>query len=336
MEMNKLAEILDTEGFVLADGATGTELFARGLTSGDPPEQWNVIKQEPILDIHRTYIRAGSRLILTNTFGGTTYRLKLHNLQDQSYELNKCGAELAQQAASEVPQTIVVAGSIGPTGEILLPMGQMSYEEAVASFAIQARGLADGGADVFWIETMSDIDEVRAAVEGIRSVSDLPICATMTFDTKGRTMMGVTPQDAIRALTEIKLDAIGANCGNGTDEIEAVIALMHEISPETILIVKSNAGMPQWIKNELIYDGTPTVMAEYALRVRALGAKIIGGCCGSSSLHIAAMAEALGQPVDEDMVVQARGYIIPDAKTDGTAEEKPSRRRRRRKTTVKE
>jgi len=331
--MNKLTEVLNAEGCILADGAMGTELFARGLTSGDPPEEWNEHKSELVLDVHRTYVRAGSRLILTNTFGGTTFRLKLHRLQDKSYEFNKLGAALAQQAASEVPQTIIVAGSMGPTGEILQPMGNMAYEEAVDAFAVQAQGLADGGADVFWVETMSDIQEVQAAVAGIRRVSDLPICATMTFDTKGRTMMGVTPQDAIRSLSEMKVDAIGANCGNGTDEIESVIATMREIDSEMVLIVKSNAGIPQWVNDELIYDGTPAVMAEYATRVRALGASIIGGCCGCSSLHIAAMAEALGQPVDENMVVQARGYVVPDVnnKKNDDAGGAPRRRRRRKK-----
>jgi len=328
--VNKLNQILAEDGVLLTDGATGTELFARGLTSGDPPEQWNEIRPEPVLDVHRTYIKAGSRLILTNTFGGTTFRLKLHKLQDRSYDFNKLGAQLAQQAASEVPQEIIVAGSIGPTGEILTPMGEMEYEDAVKAFAIQAQGLADGGTDVFWIETMSDIDEVKAAVEGIRTVSDLPICAAMTFDTKGRTMMGVTPQDAIRALKEMGVAAVGANCGNGTDEIEAVITSMHEICPDTILIAKSNAGMPQWKGDELLYDGTPAVMAEYTKRVRALGARIIGGCCGSTPLHIAAMAEALGQPVDEDMVVQARGYLIQENPTTEPTKDKARRRRRRK------
>lgn len=323
---NLLAQLLEEEKVILTDGATGTQLFKLGLESGDPPEPWNVDYPERILSMHRGYIQAGSRLILTNSFGGTSFRLKLHHMQDRVYELNKAAAEVARIAADEVDHLVIVAGSIGPTGEILQPMGQMSYEEAVAAFAEQARGLTDGGADALWIETLSDLNEVKAAIEGCRSVSTLPICATMTFDTKGRTMMGVTPQEAIEKLTGWGVYALGANCGNGPDEIESVIDTMHQIMPEAILIAKSNAGIPQWINNELIYDGTPTVMAEYAQRVRALGASIIGGCCGSATEHIEAMGEALRQPLNPALAVEARGF-----KVEASAEANSSGRRRRRR-----
>ncbi|MDJ0752548.1 MAG: betaine--homocysteine S-methyltransferase [Ardenticatenaceae bacterium] len=323
---NLLAQLLEEEKVILTDGATGTQLFKLGLESGDPPEPWNVDYPERILSMHRGYIQAGSRLILTNSFGGTSFRLKLHNMQDRVYELNKAAAEVARIAADEVDHLVIVAGSIGPTGEILQPMGQMSYEEAVAAFAEQARGLTDGGADALWIETLSDLNEVKAAIEGCRSVSTLPICAAMTFDTKGRTMMGVTPHEAVEKLTGWGVFALGANCGNGPDEIESVIDTMHQIMPEAILIAKSNAGIPQWINNELIYDGTPAVMAEYAQRVRALGASIIGGCCGSAPEHIEAMGEALRQPFDPALAVEARGF-----KVEPSAEASSSGRRRRRR-----
>lgn len=327
--MNLLHQLLQTEPTIVIDGAMGTQLFARGLDNGDPPELWNTQHPERVQDVHEAYIRAGSRLILTNSFGGTRFRLKLHNLQEQAVALNKAAAEIGRAAADSAPHLVIVAGSIGPTGELLEPMGQMSYDAAVAAFAEQARGLAEGGADLFWIETMSDLGEVQAAVAGIRSVSDKPICATLTFDTRGRTMMGVTPQAAVTALTEWGVYAIGGNCGNGVEEIEGVIDQMRTAAPEAILIAKSNAGMPQWVNNELLYNGTPAVMAEYAHRVRGLGARIIGGCCGSGPEHIAAMSAALAERPAE-AVLEARGYQVP-ALEETAAEGDGERRRRRRK-----
>ncbi|MDA0241979.1 MAG: betaine--homocysteine S-methyltransferase [Chloroflexi bacterium] len=327
--MNLLHQLLQTEPTIVIDGAMGTQLFARGLDNGDPPEVWNTQYPERVQDVHEAYIRAGSRLILTNSFGGTRFRLKLHNLQEQAVALNKAAAEIGRAAADSAPHLVIVAGSIGPTGELLEPMGQMSYDAAVSAFAEQARGLAEGGVDLFWIETMSDLGEVQAAVAGIRSVSDKPICATLTFDTRGRTMMGVTPQAAVNALTEWGVYAIGGNCGNGVEEIEGVIDQMHTAAPEAILIAKSNAGMPQWVNNELLYNGTPAVMADYAHRVRGLGARIIGGCCGSGPEHIAAMSAALTERPAE-AVLEARGYQVP-AMPETAAEGDGERRRRRRK-----
>ena len=327
--MNLLHQLLQTEPTIVIDGAMGTQLFARGLDNGDPPEVWNTQYPERVQDVHEAYIRAGSRLILTNSFGGTRFRLKLHHLQEQAVALNKAAAEIGRAAADSAPHLVIVAGSIGPTGELLEPMGQMSYDAAVAAFAEQAQGLAEGGADLFWIETMSDLGEVQAAVAGIRSVSDKPICATLTFDTRGRTMMGVTPQAAVTALTEWGVYAIGGNCGNGVEEIEGVIDQMHTAAPEAILIAKSNAGMPQWVNNELLYNGTPAVMADYAHRVRGLGARIIGGCCGSGPEHIAAMSAALAERPAE-AVLEARGYQVPVLE-ETAAEGDGERRRRRRK-----
>jgi 5-methyltetrahydrofolate--homocysteine methyltransferase len=182
---------------------------------------------------------------------------------------------------------------MGPTGELFAPMGTMTFDEAKAAFAEQAAALDEGGVDILWIETMSDLKEVQAAVEGAKSVSDLPVAATMTFDTHGHTMMGVSPAKALDVLSSYGLVALGANCGNGPAEIEQVIETMHSLSPETILIAKSNAGIPHWVDEELHYDGTPEVMAEYTKRVYGLGAQLIGGCCGSSPAHIRAMAASI-------------------------------------------
>jgi methionine synthase I (cobalamin-dependent) len=296
--MNPLKMLLETGEPILLDGAMGTMLMDAGLEQGDPPEEWNVNHPDRVRAIHKGYIDAGSRVILTNTFGGTSFRLEMHNLQDRVVELNKAAATVARAEAEAAPHTVVVAGSMGPTGQIFEPMGTLTFDEAKAAFAEQAKGLAEGGVDVFWVETMSDLDEVRAAVEGARSVSDLPVVTTMSFDTHGHTMMGVSPQKALETLGALDIIAIGANCGTGSDELEEAIKTMREANPDVVLVAKANAGIPEVIPGgDIVYNGTPEVMAQYALNVRDLGVSLIGGCCGSSPEHIRAMAEALGSPV---------------------------------------
>ncbi|MFQ5401077.1 MAG: betaine--homocysteine S-methyltransferase [Anaerolineae bacterium] len=299
--MNKLKQLLESEPVLLLDGAMGTMLMEAGLEQGNPPEEWNVLHPDRVRVVHRVYIDAGSRIILTNTFGGTRFRLKLHNLQDRVHELNRAAAALARAEADAAAHPVVVGGSMGPTGELLEPMGSMTFTEAVDAFAEQAAALAEGGVDVLWIETMSDLNEVRAAVEGARFATSLPIAATMTFETRGHTMMGVSPIQALETLASLDLAAIGANCGNGPAEIEAVVHAMKQMNLDIPLIAKSNAGIPQWVGEELVYDGTPDVMAAYARRARALGATLVGACCGSTPAHIRAMAAALNGPVDSNL-----------------------------------
>jgi len=291
--MNKLVQLLQTSEYILADGATGTTLMGMGLTQGDPPEAWNMLHPDRIRKMHRQFIEAGSQIVLTNTFGGTRFRLKLHNLQDRVYELNKAAAELARAEADAAENLVVVGGSMGPSGEIMQPLGELAYEDAVQGFAEQARGLIDGGVDVLWIETMSDLKEVRAAAEGARQAGDIPLVITMTFDTNGYTMMGVSPVQALEAIKEYDPLAIGGNCGNGPGEIEGVIQNMVAVGLEVPLVAKSNAGMPVLVDGHPHYNATPDIMADYAIRVRNLGATIIGGCCGNSVEHIRSMAKAL-------------------------------------------
>lgn len=299
--MNPIQRLLQSEPYILLDGAMGTMLMAMGLEQGHPPEEWNSSFPDRVLGVHEGYIAAGSRLILTNTFGGTRFRLKLHNLDGRVAELNHAAAQLARRAADNASHLVVVAGSMGPTGELMEPMGTMTFDQAVEAFAEQAAALAEGGVDLLWVETMSDLEELRAAVQGARSVSDLPVAASMTFDTNRHTMMGVSPQQAVRALRELDLVAMGANCGNGPAEIEDVINAMIAEAPDLPLIAKSNAGIPRLVGgSELIYDGTPMVMAGYAHRVRALGAQLIGGCCGSTPDHLRAMSAALKGEVASD------------------------------------
>lgn len=296
--MNPLEKLLETGQPILLDGAMGTMLMNAGLEQGDPPEEWNVTHPDRIRAVHQGYIRAGSRVILTNSFGGTRFRLEMHNLQDRVLELNKAAAQNARVEADAAPHTVVVAGSMGPTGQLFEPMGTMTFEEAKVAFAEQAQGLVEGGVDVFWVETMSDLNEVKAAVEGARSVSDLPIVTTMSFDTHGHTMMGVSPVKALETLGALDVLAIGANCGTGSDELEVAVRSMREANPDVVLVAKANAGIPQVVAGgDIVYSGTPEVMAQYARNVRDLGVALIGGCCGSTPAHIRAMAEALGSLV---------------------------------------
>lgn len=291
--MANLDDLLTERDVLLVDGAMGTELFSRGLESGGAPELWNVEYPDRVRAVHDDYIAAGSDIVLTNSFGGTGFRLKLHRLHDRVVELNKAAAAVAREAADAADRPVLVAGSMGPTGELLEPMGTMTPDTCAAAFAEQAEGLTVGGADLLWIETMSHLDEVAAAIEGARSVSDLPICATMSFDTAGRTMMGVTGQAAVERITELGANAIGANCGNNLADTEAALAEMRTAAGDVLLISKANAGMPEWRGADLHYSGSPEVMAAHAVRQREAGVRIIGACCGSSPAHLAMMRKVL-------------------------------------------
>jgi 5-methyltetrahydrofolate--homocysteine methyltransferase len=292
--MDKLIQFLETHPVVVGDGAMGTMLQAAGLTTGGAPEEWNVARPEVIKGIYQGYVDAGSQIITTNSFGGTRYRLGRENLQDHVREFNLAAARLAREVADAAAHTVLVAGDIGPTGEIMAPLGTLEAADARSAFAEQATALAEGGVDFFLIETMSALDEVEAAIEGIRSASSLPIAATMTFDTRFRTMMGVKPVQALGQLYEWGVRVIGANCGNGPDEIERVIGEMVAAKPaDVFLMAQSNAGLPKYQDKKIHYDGTPAVMADYALKMKALGIRYIGACCGSTPAHIAAMKAAL-------------------------------------------
>lgn len=296
--MNPLLELLQTGEPILLDGAMGTMLMDAGLEQGYPPEEWNVTHPDRVRKVHRSYVQAGSRVILTNTFGGTRYRLAMHNLDGRVVELNKAAAQNARVEANAAPHIVVVAGSMGPTGEYFEPMGTLTFEDAKAAFAEQAQGLVEGGADAYWIETMSDINEVKAAIEGAKSVSDLPIVATMSFDTHGHTMMGVSPAKAVETFADLGIVALGANCGTGSDELQEAIKAMRAANSEIVLVAKANAGIPQVVASgDIVYNGTPEVMGKYAVDVRDTGATMIGGCCGNTPEHIRAMAEALGSPI---------------------------------------
>jgi len=327
--MNQLVDYLQTEDVLVLDGAMGTQLFARGLISGGSPEEWNVLYPERVQDVYKAYADAGSQIILTNSFGGTRYRLKLHNLQDRVVELNRAAAQNARRVADAADHRVLVAGSMGPTGELLVPMGDMTYEACRAAFAEQARGLVEGGVDILWVETMSDLNEVKAAVEGARSASsDIAICATMSYDTRGRTMMGVTGVQMVRELADLGLTAVGANCGNNLPDTEAALAEMHAAAPDLILIAKANAGMPHFEGDKLVYSGTPEVMGAYADRMRRSGVRLIGGCCGSSPEHIRTMCQVLSGEIPVPDVELGESTAVPVTAGEGTDRSRARRMRR--------
>jgi 5-methyltetrahydrofolate--homocysteine methyltransferase len=286
--------LLEGHPTVLADGAMGTMLFAAGLQFGDPPEVWNLTQPEVVRRIHRAYLEAGSLILMTNTFGGNRLRLGLHGLDSRVAELNQTAAILLRAEVEAAGGVGLLAGDIGPSGAIMAPTGTLDYGEAVDVFAEQATALVAGGVDLIWIETMSDLTEVRAAIEGVRRVSPgIPLIATMTFDTRGHTMMGVSPEQAVVALSAWGADAVGGNCGNGPDELIPVIERMRAAAPDAMLVAKSNAGMPELVDMRAVYRADPAMMAAKALAMREAGARIVGGCCGSTPEHLRAMAETL-------------------------------------------
>ena len=292
---DRFSALLEARPWLLADGATGTNYFSLGLETGDPPELWNVDFPDRVSGVHQGFINAGADIILTNSFGGTSYRLKLHKAQDRVTELNKRAAEIARETADAAGREIVVAGSVGPTGEIMAPLGPLEHQDAVAAFAEQALALAAGGADIIWLETLSSVEELNAALEGAGACG-LPIVATMSFDTNGRTMMGVTPTQLATLFRESTPRPVGfgANCGTGAAELMAVMVAMAEAKePGDVLVAKSNCGVPEFVDGELHYTGTPEIMAAYACMARDAGVRIIGGCCGTTAVHLHAMREAL-------------------------------------------
>jgi 5-methyltetrahydrofolate--homocysteine methyltransferase len=278
----------------LFDGGMGTLLQDRGLEGGMPGEQWNVDNPDAVRSAHEEYADAGASVLTTNTFGGTRPRLDLHGLGDRVHEINAAAARLAREVADA--HGILVAGDLGPTGELLEPLGTLTEADAEDLFAEQVAGLVAGGIDLVLIETLSDLGEARAAVAAAQRVApDLPIVVTLSFDTNLRTMMGVAPAAAATELAALGVAAVGANCGRGPEEMEQIMGEMAAARPAGVLLVaQSNAGLPQVVGDHFEYDKSPDDMATHAVRLRDLGVDVVGACCGSTPAHINAMADALG------------------------------------------
>jgi 5-methyltetrahydrofolate--homocysteine methyltransferase len=291
--VNRLARLLEGRDIVLFDGGMGTLLQDRGLDDGGAGELWNVERPGDIRAIHEEYASAGASILTTNTFGGTRPRLEMHGLGDRVHELNQAAAQLASSVSNE--HGALVAGDLGPTGELLAPLGALEPADAQAIFEEQLRGLVAGGIDLVLIETMSDLGEVLAAVEASRAVApDLPVLATLSFDTNLRTMMGVSPAAAVQALTAAGVEGVGANCGRGPEEMELIAAEMSAArAGDVLLIAQSNAGLPKLVGDRFAYDVPAHELADHARKLHDIGIDLIGACCGSTPAHVAAMREAL-------------------------------------------
>ena len=330
---NPFSELLAEKGTLLADGATGTNLFEMGLMAGDAPELWNETAPEKITTLYKGAVDAGSDVFLTNSFGANAARLKLHDAGHRAFELSKLAAEIARNVSDKAGRRVIVAGSVGPTGEIMEPVGPLSHAAAVEMFHETAAGLKAGGADIGWVETISAPEEFTAAAEGF-ALAGLPWVGTMSFDTAGRTMMGVTSTDMAALVAGLPNPplAFGANCGTGASDLLRTLLGFAATGTEIPLIAKGNAGIPKYHDGHIHYDGTPALMADYAALARDCGASIIGGCCGTTPAHLEQMRKALdtrpkGPAPTLDDIVAALGAFT--SANDGTGENTAPARKRR-------
>ncbi len=342
---NILQQRLRERPYLLADGATGTNFFAMGLPTGEPPELWNVDHPERVAANYRSFIEAGADIILSNSFGGNRFRLALHRNAHRVAELNEAATRIARVEADRIDPPVIVAGSMGPSGEIYQPLGVLSIEEARVAFREQAEALVRGGADILWVETISSREEMQAAVEGASSTGK-PVVCTLSFDSNGRTMMGLCPADAALFAASLAHPPIacGSNCGTGPAETVLSVLNMARADPAPpLLVAKGNCGIPYWSDGAIAYDGTPQLMGAYARHAYAGGARIIGGCCGTTPSHLRAMKTALDGHLDTraatlEQIVAELGAISSGARAQfggdlslggGSASGAPARRSRR-------
>ncbi|MEO6653799.1 MAG: betaine--homocysteine S-methyltransferase [Ilumatobacteraceae bacterium] len=329
-----LETLLDLGRPLLADGATGTNFMEMGLGPGEPPEFWNLDSPDKVRSLHQQFVDAGADIILTNTFGCNRFRLKLHRAEERAHEIAQRGAEIAGEVAAACDRPVVVAGSVGPTGELLEPLGTMTESQAVDAFTEEIEGLLAGGADVAWIETKSAAQEMRAAAQAAIAVG-MPYTVTASFDTAGRTMMGLRPPELFDVFADLPVGplAIGANCGVGASDL--LLAIQQMPDRGIPIIAKSNCGVPQFRGTEIEYSGNPTLMGQYATLAVDSGARIVGGCCGTSPEHLAEMRRTLdshhrGDIPDMERIIAAVGPLTNSVSTDAADDDQPVRRRRRR------
>lgn len=292
LERLKAGEVL------VADGATGTNHQHNGLRPGVPPEEWVFDEPEKVLTLHRAFVAAGADIILSNSFGGTRVRMRDSRYADRTPEINRRAVELAREAAA-MRDGVLVAGSMGPTGSLFQPLGPLVREQAVETYAEQAAALTEGGVDFLLLETMFALDEALAAIEGVKQSSHLPVVCTFSFDRGVHTMMGVKPVQVVEALKPLGLAAIGANCGQTLDFMEQVLQEMVGANPGLPIWAKPNAGLPRGGTILPEYDVGPEDMARYAVRYARAGAQIVGGCCGNTPAHVAAIVRAVQAEVGE-------------------------------------
>ena len=328
------SRLLAEKGVLLADGATGTNLFQMGLTSGDAPELWNDTHPDRIRALHRAFVEAGADIVLTNSFGCNRRRLALHGLEARTRELAEKAARNARAEADAAGRPVVVGGSVGPTGDLFVPLGAMTEAEAIDVFVEEMEGLKAGGVDVIWIETMSAPEEIRAAALAAEKVG-MPYVVTASFDTAGRTMMGLPPTglaDLAETLPVHPL-AIGGNCGVGASDLLVSVGSICAAHPDAVVVAKGNCGIPQVLGDEVRYSGTPELMGNYARLAVDSGARIVGGCCGTSPAHLAAMRKAIDghtrRPAPTLACIEADvGPLVSPPKADGEGGARRGGRRR--------
>ena len=335
---NKLISLLNKNKILAADGAMGTNLFEKGLQSGDAPEIWNETKSSVIENLHKSFIEAGSNIILTNTFGSNSFRLKLHNKENMAHKYSSLGAKIAKNVASKYDD-VLVAGSIGPSGELLQPIGNLSKQDMKEGFSEQAQGLKDGGADILWVETMSDLDEAKIAIAASLETG-LPVICTMTFDTAAKTMMGVSPKQSIINLKDVSANqsqicAIGANCGVGpSDAVYSVKEIIENNDDNLPVIIKANCGIPKFENGEFVFSGTPELMKQYGKTASAIGASIIGGCCGSTPNIVRSIKSGIEEYLENPYSISSVDEIISElgplqnAPSDATSKNRKNRRQK--------
>ena len=282
---------LNAGEILVADGATGTNYQQMGIEIGVPPEEWVFDKPENVLALHRAFVDAGSDIILTCTFGGTRLRMRDSKYANRAPELNRRAAELARHAAS-AREGVLVAGSMGPTGMLMEPFGELTHAAAADAYAEQAAALTEGGVDLLLLETFFALEEALAAIEGVKRACALPLVVSFSYDQGTRTMMGLSPTQVVQAIAPLGVAAIGANCGKSLDAMEKVVDEMAALKAGIPLWIKPNAGLPRMDGDVARYDTTPAIMGEYATRFVQAGAQIVGGCCGNSPAHVAAIAHA--------------------------------------------
>lgn len=290
---NRLLEMLDQGAIILADGAMGTMLHGRGVSFDTSFDELNLTQPGLVSEIHLDYIRAGAHVIETNTFGANRFKLGVHGLADKVVEINQAAVQLAKSAVENAPETIMIAGSVGPLGVRLAPFGRVHPEQAFEAYIEQITALADAGCDLLMIETQTDLHEVAEAVRAARSVCKLPIVATLTFTRDDRTLLGDSPQHVARSLHELGVEVLGANCSGGPAQLLRLLTQMRRATPEARLAVMPNAGWPERVSGRIMYPATADYFGEYALSFCQAGAVYIGGCCGTTPEHISAMRKAL-------------------------------------------
>ena len=280
---------------LLLDGAMGTMLQVYGLQSGECSEEWNISHPEVVQKIHQEYIRAGADVILTNTFGANRIKLRSFGNENNIQKINEMAVNIAKGTIDKersLEKRIFIAGSVGPTGKILEPYGDLKVSEVYKNYKEQTVILEKAGVDLIILETFFDLEEIKTALKAVKENSDLMVIASMTFDKNLKTIYGVDPERAVIVLESEGADGVGANCGTGPVILYEVLKIMKKVS-KTYLMVEPNAGMPELVKDKVLYPAAPKIMADYTEKFVKLGVNLIGGCCGTTPLHIKAMSDKI-------------------------------------------